>query len=875
MRKNWKNFFKCLIIFFCIFGLSLALYHNIINVSVDKCSVTKQSSDEYSLNTSVSEALVKIWNISWGGVTNDGANGLTLDSAGNIYVVGDTDSYGVGTPAYSNIFLIKYLPNGAKAWNITWGGTADEKAGDVQLDSAGNIYITGVTYSFGPGAPSQPNLVLLKYYSNGTKAWNVTWGGSASMEGGLSITLDSNGKIYVTGYTNILGGGLPDLALLKFFPNSTLIWNVTWGNSLLDVGRKVALDLAGKLYVVGASQNPHDTDLVLVKFDPNGTRIWNVTWGGSAADGGFSLTVDSAENIYTVGQTNSFSPDSFSNLALVKFSSNGTRLWNISWGGAGDQGGAGIAQDPANDLYTCGWDDPPTSSSELLLVKFTPAGNQLGNTTWGGGAIPARGMDIAINSSESIFVCGSIGIDGVMIPLNMTLGKFTFNKIPAAPSNPLPLNGAIGVSTNPLLSVYVTDPDNQLLTVSFYNATSNNLIGTVINIANGSRASTSWLGLNGRKTYRWYAITSDGNSTVRSRTWNFTTNNPPNFPILPLPINGGTISGLTTTLQVYVSDPDGDLLDVSFYNAPDNSLIGTATNVISGTNASTSWGGLIWGMHHVWYVTVTDGTNTTQSMNWTFTPNRPPDSPINPSPASGSMKMGNSTILTVYVSDPDGGALNVSFYNASSDTLIGTALNVLSGNNASIVWSPLAWGSRYYWYAIANDGFTESRSIGQWSFWTNFAPYLKWEVCFNGYCNPPDTTEFSGIPGNVGLQVRIGDDDGWYVNVSYYNAADNSLIGRIINHPCPQTFATLEWEPSGGFCEGCYYSWYIVISDGQATTVSPIWTFSFAKAGVPGWSILIVVPPIILMSIIFYLRLKRRNEKNLLKLLISSFIPFF
>ncbi|MDD1776728.1 MAG: SBBP repeat-containing protein [Candidatus Helarchaeota archaeon] len=842
-----------------------------MDVSVDKPAVVGQPSNDYRLNTAVSEALIKTWNISWGGNYDDYANAMALDSAGNIYVVGTTNSYGTGIPTYSNMVLVKFFANGTKAWNVTWGGAEDDPASGVALDSARNIYIVGAT-----GTYPRRNLTLVKYYSNGTQAWNVTWGGGVSDDVGTGLTVDSNNYIYVTGGTNITGGKYLDLVLLKFDPNSTRIWNVTWGNSMNDAGSRVSMDLAGKIYVVGSSQNP-DTDLTLVKFDPNSTKIWNVTWGGSKEDGGFSLMCDSAGNIYTVGQTESFSPDSSSKLALVKFSSNGTRLWNISWGGQGAQWGLGIAQDPQNNIYTCGMNTSSTDTNKLLLVKFTPEGEQLANKTWGIQGLNTWGYDVAINSSESIYVCGFTGNPLFSIPFDIVLTKFTYNKWPAAPRNPIPSDGAIGVSINPILSVYVSDPDNHLLNVSFYNATSNNLIGTVINIANGSRASISWLGPNGRKTYRWYAVTSDGNSTVRSRTWNFTTNNPPNSPSIPLPMNGAVLSSLATTLQVYVADPDGDNLDVSFYNATDNSLIGTALGVISGTNGSTSWGGFMWGVHQLWYVTVSDGINITKSMNWTFTPDRAPDLPINPYPAFNIGNMGNSTMLTVLVSDPDGGALNVSFYNASSDALIGTALNVLSGNNASILWSPLAWGTHYDWYVIANDGFTETRSVGQWSFWTNFAPYLGTDYFGSGSHYPADGFNFGGYDLYY-LQVEVDDIDSSYLNVTFYNAADNSVIDTVtnlyINH-LSHSVATLDNISPEAMCSNCYVYWYVVISDGQATIVSPVWYIEIKTQGVPGWSILVIVPPIVVTTMLFYLSRKRQNEKELIKLSNFKFYFFF
>jgi len=71
-------------------------------------------------------------------------------------------------------------------------------------------------------------------------------------------------------------------------------------------------------------------------------------------------------------------------------------------------------------------------------------------------------------------------------------------------------------------------------------------------------------------------------------------------------------------------------------------------------------------------------------------PNNPPDKPINPQPENNSENIDLSPTLSVYVSDPDNDLLNVSFYNATDSSLIGTAADIASGNTASFVWPDLS-----------------------------------------------------------------------------------------------------------------------------------------------------------------------------------------
>ncbi|MCK5261245.1 MAG: DUF2341 domain-containing protein, partial [Thermoplasmatales archaeon] len=117
------------------------------------------------------------------------------------------------------------------------------------------------------------------------------------------------------------------------------------------------------------------------------------------------------------------------------------------------------------------------------------------------------------------------------------------NHPPNKPINPQPENNSEDVTINPTLSVLVTDPDNDTMNVSFYDASDDSLIGFDNDVSNGSRAEVPWSGLQYNTTYSWYAIANDSIIENRSDNWTFTTilppeeNNPPYKPINPQPEN--------------------------------------------------------------------------------------------------------------------------------------------------------------------------------------------------------------------------------------------------------------------------------------------------------------------------------------------------
>ncbi len=103
----------------------------------------------------------------------------------------------------------------------------------------------------------------------------------------------------------------------------------------------------------------------------------------------------------------------------------------------------------------------------------------------------------------------------------------------------------------------------------------------------------------------------------------------PNAPLLNAPANGSNGNSTSPTLDVSVSDPNGDALTVTYFGRPLASgnfvQIAQHTGVISGASDTVLWANLGDGQTHEWYVTVSDGTFTTTGPTWTFHTTPGPD----------------------------------------------------------------------------------------------------------------------------------------------------------------------------------------------------------------------------------------------------------
>jgi hypothetical protein len=133
------------------------------------------------------------------------------------------------------------------------------------------------------------------------------------------------------------------------------------------------------------------------------------------------------------------------------------------------------------------------------------------------------------------------------------------------------------------LSVYVVDPGENKMNISFYDASNQSLIGTVYNVPSFTTASLNWNNLVNNTVYYWYAVADNGKYINQSDTWTFSvgesTNNPPNPPEITGPTKGKV--GVEYTYTFTSTDPDDDNL-YYYINWGDNTNTGWLGPKMSG-----------------------------------------------------------------------------------------------------------------------------------------------------------------------------------------------------------------------------------------------------------------------------------------------------
>jgi hypothetical protein len=95
-------------------------------------------------------------------------------------------------------------------------------------------------------------------------------------------------------------------------------------------------------------------------------------------------------------------------------------------------------------------------------------------------------------------------------------------------------------------------------------------------------------------------------------------NNPPDKPINPIPENNSENISINPTLSVLVTDPDGDDMDLYFYNATNDTLLRSIVDVENNTRGAIELTNLDYETNYNWYVVVNDSEYETKSDIFTF-----------------------------------------------------------------------------------------------------------------------------------------------------------------------------------------------------------------------------------------------------------------
>lgn len=380
-----------------------------------------------------------------GGENFERAKTVAIGQDGSIYIGGTTGSEDFPTTpgafdqtinAAQSPFVAKLNASGSELTYSTFiGGSSEfDSIDDLEVDSAGNAFITGrvssENYPTTPGAydrsrNSFEDIFVTKIHPSGGSLVYSTYLGGTDSDFGTGIEVDQAGNAYVGGYTESddypttsgaydrSHNGLWDAIVTKVNPSgSGLVYSTYIGASGTDFNRTLAIDSSGNAYFSGSTTSPgypttagaydqiyngNDAeDAIVTKLNASGTAlVFSTFLGGTSFDDGDIIAVGADGTVFLYGDTSSsLFPTTFgafdstingdADTFLSIFSPSGSDLtYSTYFGGTTSEIPWGMAIDDVGNVYLTGstrsTDFPTTSGvydtsyngeKDIYIAKF-------------------------------------------------------------------------------------------------------------------------------------------------------------------------------------------------------------------------------------------------------------------------------------------------------------------------------------------------------------------------------------------------------------------------------------------------------------------------------------------------------------------------
>ena len=407
----------------------------------------------------------------------------------------------------SDVFVTKLNASGtALVYSTYIGGSAPDGASDIAVDSAGSVYVTGNT-----GSTDFPTVNPIQATNPGASAFvtklNAAGNGlvySTYLNGSMGaqvsgIAVDTAGSAYVTGWTRSTDFPTTSGALEPIFPDPTLCTVPSGVNTCLasstgcahtfavklspagsdalystylgggcdfDTGQGIAVDSSGNAYIAGSAY-PAGTsigpggdfpttagsyqpgfatapcnggfacsDAFVAKLNSTGSAlVYSTLLGGTASEGAAGgIAIDASGNAYVAGSTNS---TDFPILNGFQTTLNGTYdvfvaklnadasvlAYSTYLGGSGAEGSTSITVDFAGSAYVVGSTNstdfpvmnatqaaPGGGLNDAFVTKLNASGNALDFSTYLGGSGIEVATAVGLDNYGNAYVTGSAGV---------------------------------------------------------------------------------------------------------------------------------------------------------------------------------------------------------------------------------------------------------------------------------------------------------------------------------------------------------------------------------------------------------------------------------------------------------------------------------
>ena len=313
-----------------------------------------------------------------------------------------------------------------------FGGSDNERLNAVDVDTAGNIYVTGSTRSADfptrnalfPNAAGVTDVFIAKFDSTAQNMIWATFLGGSSFDSGSELAVGAAGGVHVVGTTSSSDfplqnamqqnhGGNSDGFVAKLNADGDVLeWSTFLGGAGSDSARAVKVDFAGNILIGGETGSADfpttagalsetlrgEQDYFVLKLAPAGQGlIFSTFVGGGGRESCSAIALTEAGEVAIVGASDStdfpttagsFQPEKnpkpgpvpgidFADAVAAVLNAEGSEVFYGSYfGGAGDDFASAVAIDPTGKVWLGGG----TSSTDFPVTPDADQATPLGDS---------------------------------------------------------------------------------------------------------------------------------------------------------------------------------------------------------------------------------------------------------------------------------------------------------------------------------------------------------------------------------------------------------------------------------------------------------------------------------------------------------------
>ncbi len=312
----------------------------------------------------------KEWHQNYGSGYSEYGESVVVDSSDNIIIGGY-----VYDGSQEDILVKKLNSGGVEQWSRTLGGDGDDAAYAVGIDSGGNVVVAGYSSSYSYGGYDAV-FYKLKGLDGTTLVSNHFGGSSDDMAYGLAV--DSSDNVYLVGETSSYSYGGKDIALWKLDSTGSKVYGAHYGGGSDDIGYDVVVS-GSYLYIVGISLSYSygNYDIVVYKLNASdGSKVVARHFGGGDVDKGYGITINSYNgHVIVVGYSTSYS-NGLEDVVVYDLSAdNLVKNWANHYGGGNTDEAFSVVTDSEGHIYVFGSTNTFTYGGyDFLLYRLSDTG---------------------------------------------------------------------------------------------------------------------------------------------------------------------------------------------------------------------------------------------------------------------------------------------------------------------------------------------------------------------------------------------------------------------------------------------------------------------------------------------------------------------